>query len=690
MAHTSQGLDYAEWAEVLFEFFHAEAEDGEAIFFHVDDALLNSVADEHGFDDGVTCFLRTVELYTEGFTTLGMRRVGQRSNLWEFDGSVGVPPMLPVLGMTVLAATRMRGDVSGGRRVSPNNYYRWLNKLTGRDLEGGQPEWMGEVRTLWRRWERWLAGSGGQFGRSTLPKAPRQTYVALPISQALWRRSDNLLLRRFLTDQGWAGASVALPDDEDLLRAARTWGRESLHGARQAFFDDDDHAEAVLAILKAAAALPPITRARAAATGAADRGQLRLMVSAPPGRRLSLFAERQARWPSSMRAKSTDGSEYRLEAADGLMYRVEGPLSAAILREGLTLEAEGGHRLSMPGRGEVALQSDPVCGADGSVDELDPDVGFLLVAPSHMGEDMVGHVEQLGARTRPITVEGVPPGWGAWQCKRLHGDLSNTPEWLAQLLPSEVERLEVVGGLRPDSRRSTYLVGHPPRVLRQGYDEVRVNGHVVGKADADGAFDLRSLDIGVGGHVVEVGPARANIRLVDRGLAERRALWGTRGQRWRVVDGRLRWVGVGEGNPGELVIDGAHLPDRLGPDPSVLGYPVSVPITLGSVILGRSGEVANAVRQGAQASWLRRADLISGDRVVRVPFTPMWLLVDTVGGCRVEPIAVCPDPPQLAGPVDVHWAEAILAAARPVRCGEEWDRYVEAAGAAIGGHAYAG
>ena len=72
----------------------------------------------------------------------------------ERDGMVGVPPSLPLLALTVLAASLMQreGDVA-----SHNFYRRFREQLDPLDDQPGIPGDFGDwIPSLWRQLERWL------------------------------------------------------------------------------------------------------------------------------------------------------------------------------------------------------------------------------------------------------------------------------------------------------------------------------------------------------------------------------------------------------------------------------------------------------------------------------------------------------------------------------------------------------
>lgn len=682
-------LDYGAWTDLLFEQLH-EGVSGETVFFHVDDQLLNEIGDDEGVADGVSSFLTAVRINTEGFTDLGFKRVVQRSQIWAHQGYEGSPPMLPVLGLSVMAATRMRRHSSADRTIASTNYYRWLNELVQDLTAAGQPRWMPRVEELWRLWETWLLDSNGRFGKPALPQVPRQRFVAPPMSQALWRRADNRLLREYLTTMGWAGSATSLPERSVVLESVRSWARATFSGARLAFFEDQDYTDAVMRIVESAAERPPLRRdrVRGGRAGSPNRSPLRLTISSPPRPRLSMFGERLPGWPATLKVATDDGKLVTLTAGSGSVYPWDQPVDNSLLNEGLSLEAEGDRRLVLLAERMYVFQQDPLIGDYAHVGGLDTSAKFLLVAPRFMDDEVRQDLDRLGIRFSTAPLEGLPDGWTFYKCRAVGNVKGFVPEWIADLLPSDVEQLQFTGGLRPDNRTSTYLTGHPPRVVAGPETEVVVNHQSVGRTDGEGRFDLRELDFLPGQHEVQVGSAAATIQLVDRGLPEHALRRGRRGQRWKVEGGRLKFVGIGIGHPDELVIDGANVPQALQPRTEQTGHPVAVNGSVLSIILGNSpGELQRfSPRTTPVPSWFRHAGLFSTDTTVHTPFEPVWRIVaiNTPAGevvLSAETIRcteVSPTP--IAGVLTESWATTIVAARPPTDVGANtWSGYLEVA-----------
>ncbi|WP_428342370.1 hypothetical protein [Mycobacterium sp.] len=131
------------------------------------------------------------------------------------------PPTLPLLAVTVLAATDMQASAG----VSSQDYYTRLTQLLAPD--GNQATWrkaleahFPDVAAAWRDLHQWIIGPGGRT--STIVETPYPAYIGYPLSQALIRRSDQDALTLF-----WERAGLEPGDDQpagsELLRDLREW-----------------------------------------------------------------------------------------------------------------------------------------------------------------------------------------------------------------------------------------------------------------------------------------------------------------------------------------------------------------------------------------------------------------------------------------------------------------------------------
>lgn len=147
------------------------------------------------------------------------------------------PPTLPVLALSVLAASEMRSDASG----ASHNYYIRLSKALLPDGSDTQIESarhslrergaFTKVAGMWQRLHRWIGERAGAFGTSTIPEHPELSRIGYPLSQALIRRSDRAALTRFFDRMDMTRAGI--PSPMALLSLLKVW----THNRSQGFSD---------------------------------------------------------------------------------------------------------------------------------------------------------------------------------------------------------------------------------------------------------------------------------------------------------------------------------------------------------------------------------------------------------------------------------------------------------------------
>lgn len=246
--------EYAQWQERLaHEFFDGQR--NEPVVMFVDRSELDRLANQG--EDGARSLASAVRTLVEPAAGRTMfSRIQALGRLWARSGQVGPPPTLPVLALTVLAASEMHRDTAG----AAHNYYIRLAGLllpdadeqTLEDLrydlrEGGA---FVDVVDMWQAADRWLTRQDGAFGISTIPQNPgRHSRIGYPLSQTLVRRSDRATLTRFFSRMDLVHRGV--PQPAPLLNLLRLWVRRRPQGFSDRFlqFLADPNLEAMIAPL---------------------------------------------------------------------------------------------------------------------------------------------------------------------------------------------------------------------------------------------------------------------------------------------------------------------------------------------------------------------------------------------------------------------------------------------------------
>lgn len=205
-----------EWQAVLAKEFRVGP--GEPVFLYVDDDVVADLGGSHGAEDLGTAVRSALGAY---YVYQPIRRRAARS--WDPDGQ-SPPPTLPLLALTVLAASRMER----GAGMSANAYYKRLWDAVNVEPGSVQSEQMrnqfGEVAGLWVQLHEWLGAAGRQYGVSTVRLAdPRLTRIGYPLSQALLRKTDRNVLTRLWAVLGREVISEI--SDQELVDHLQRWMR---------------------------------------------------------------------------------------------------------------------------------------------------------------------------------------------------------------------------------------------------------------------------------------------------------------------------------------------------------------------------------------------------------------------------------------------------------------------------------
>jgi hypothetical protein len=310
------------------------------------------------------------------------------------------PPLtLPLLAVTVLAATRMHQDTS----FTASAYFVRLAQALRPDAEGPHLRELGSqlsqgfglVAELWRDFHQWLQVQG-RFGVSTIHDHPRLTRIGYPLSQALVRSSDRMRLTQFFAALELGQRGVPPRDTFRTYLGLWSSGPRGLSEAFRAALADSDLADIVTEQVQRLAeswdgvVLNP---------GGKRRLELRLLVD------LETFT---CRWTAAVvpgvaadTLHSDDGDVIELrEPVWGSLYDISGaPPPDQWLKKRVSLT---GSRCSavvdLPG--VFALREDADAGGWVSTDGVEPyEEHLLVIAP------------ELQAAVEAVLQRSADPGW---------------------------------------------------------------------------------------------------------------------------------------------------------------------------------------------------------------------------------------------------------------------------------------
>jgi hypothetical protein len=656
---------YDAWQELLCKHFFTTENSGRPLILFVDDEILDELAGLP--NEGASSLAQAVRARLAGEASGVMfERLIRDASLWRACAGDGCPPSLPLLALTVLAASRM----ARGTHIAPHNYYARLREVLG--LSGsGMPVGFGEaMQHLWPQIEWWLdTRHKGTFGRATIAQHPRFTNIGYSLSQALFRRSDRERLAGFFH---WLDLKPgATPTSEELVRWFRAWShRADMSPGVRIMIGDPGHWPQLGEILYIAAV--------------AWDGQLRdesgrrllparLALSAYIGVELRFAAERVVGFPESADWIDQSGSEVHLVAANEDWYD---PIPITVTPSTLSgwrlLRAD--QAITFNGQKVMPLRVEPQLTGFVSVNSVSPGVEHWILASND-------HAREVETFLNANAVDGwgrdsrLPPGLPDWTLfrdiviERMPSGV--VPPVLRSLVPLIQERPALRGGLQLTG--GVYLSGGEPDLWVSDAaaavhgTECSVDGQLVSVPAAGGTVSLATLTLREGNHVVSLGTARLTFVTMEATGAISAPGTGSIALALRSVDGRLVPAdGISTSGSAQEIVEvrGPLLQDPHGVVPAAGAAPVLLPTGASEyVLLGREPGQIDRGRAPGQSSWLKTAGLVPFGVEWTPPFDPVWVLWKTSAGwrCRLRGRVIPLDsPPEGALPDAVkQWTRCI-------------------------------
>jgi hypothetical protein len=688
---------YESWNKALAERYYPATNRGRPAYLCLDDDELEEI-EPMGVEPGAQSLSNAVG------ATLGP---GESRFAWHIlardrwrASEDGYPPYVALLGLCVLAASRMARD--GERGIEANAYYPHLNPLLGRDTFAGMPPGFELVGSLWEDLCRWLDSHDGAYGTSTARQHPHFIHVGWPMSQCLLRRADRHRLTEFFRAAGLDPHEEIEPGQLWVLFKA--WARPGC-GLSTTALRIADHATGPIAEQLA----DILDREYDSWEGelldrrGRRRGLIALSVSMLAGGRriqLGLSPRRADGLPTEATLHDHIGRPYPITAVSDDWYApLEVPVTARILAEGLSLEGDG-FSFAYEEGDVVPLRASLGAAAWVSVRQADlfEEHCVLFSAPRRQAvRDFLSAHAQSG--WTEVQASTLPSGWHVIRGVRFARAISEAPAGLAVLAPRLHTATRIAGGLQIA----------PALYLTQGEPDVWISvagGHIAtvildGKEmRANGALELRlsalNPPLKEGSHELVVSGITRHFA-TSSGFPVTAALGtGAYGHVFELHSGyRPKSVHAAklERKPpprGTVYVSGASVIGHEADLPKPLTEPALIPSGLADcVVLGSSPhEVLQPITPNRPA-WI--GDLVRGPAQFfdcPVPFEPQWVIGRGAGRLQVRPLAADPRPPDIGAAsanevVSAEWSSAILRAseggARPLRHSTIWDVYVRAA-----------
>lgn len=339
---------YHRWQDRLARTYFADRA-GQPVVLFLDRNDLDDLADTGA--DAVRSLVDAVRTVVDPDRGTAMfEAAGRLQAKWERGPRDVPPPTLPILALSVVAASEMHRDAAGAAHA----YYIRLAQLllpdgTHEDVEDlrnklGQQGAFTDVVGMWRRLREWLIKADGAFGISTIPAAvpAHQARIGYPLSQTLVRRSDRAVLTRFFDRLDIQ--ELGVPTPAALIKQLRIWTHGRTIGFSQRFLEalDDPDVQGLL---------PSLVHELAASWNGeiiTDDGRRRLDIRLAldiDGRELRWVVPATAALPADALTGTSDGSSFSitLTASEygASFFDAEGvpPVTRATLTEGLKATA---------------------------------------------------------------------------------------------------------------------------------------------------------------------------------------------------------------------------------------------------------------------------------------------------------------------------------------------------------------
>ena len=471
---------YGSWQARLTKEFFGRIPDKPVIFFTDDDELHLLAPDSADPADDLAAAVRQlVNPYTPAMFCAVTAAVRE----WHAGARDEPPPTLPVLALSVLAATRMHTDA----QARSSNYYLRLAQAL---VPGADEPVVDQIRlalrdgafipvvNMWRDLHEWLGERAGAAGISTIRDHPDLTRIGFPLSQALIRRTDRAALTRFFEALDIRNAGV--PAIEPLAEYLQLWAarpRGLSESFRQALADDILRSLLVPLVSGLAVAwdgqvitAEGLPRTQVAITLDLDRWTIRWVLMTGPN------AD-----PDVLRGR-VNGTEVEITVTPdpySRLAQISGspPVTSSALRNGFRLRGAS-QMAELPATRAMVLAENPDAGGWLSVPAIRPFTEHLIVVSAEFSGE-VQRVLKLAAdagwrmvqqpASRPLL-----PGFVIFrhvvfsEANSLATALRSAPGLLkAVILPDPTARAKLINGLPISCRVSPdlYLTGGEPDLL---------------------------------------------------------------------------------------------------------------------------------------------------------------------------------------------------------------------------------
>lgn len=338
--------EYLRWQErLVHEFFDGREGQPVVMFIDLEDLRRLAAPGEDPLRSLAGAVKSLVDIRRDAYMFSEVKRV---EAAWRRGPQRQPPPTLPVLAMSVFAASEMRSDASG---AAHNYYIRLARALVpdGSDAEVGslrrslrERGAFAAVAAMWQSIHRWIGERSGTFGTSTIPENPELSRIGYPLSQALIRRSDRAALTRFFDRMHLTHTEV--PSPETLLTLLKVWTHHRSQGFSDRFVEVLDEPDVQNYLRPLIHELAVAWDGKVVTAEGLRRLEFRLAIDLDRANAWWVIP-RVADAPGDILTGTTDGTDFTVLITPdpyGSMFEAEGlpPVTPDSLRDGLSARGE--------------------------------------------------------------------------------------------------------------------------------------------------------------------------------------------------------------------------------------------------------------------------------------------------------------------------------------------------------------